>query len=412
MVGWTTKLIKDVIVPSGTIDPGKSPDLPFQYVDVSSISNRTFEIVETTEILGKNAPSRARRRIKAGDVLFATIRPTLRRIAVVPEELEGQVCSTGYFVFRTKPEVNSRFLYYYLFSDYFMGAMEMLQTGASYPAVNDSQVRQQQISFPPLPEQKRIVAILDEAFAGIDAAVANTKKNLANARELFESYLNAVFTRKGEGWVEKKLETVSSILNGYAFKSTDFSTKAGVKCIKITNVGVRKFICDSDVYLPDSFSAKYDAVSVKEGSIVLALTRTIIAGGLKVAVVPAEYGGALLNQRVASIISNEVQLNGAFLFAYFSTQTVVDYVKERVNTLMQPNLSITDLRSMLIPVSPRYEQDKITEQLDVLREETQHLETIYKQKLAALAELKQSLLQKAFAGELTSPEKVLDEAFG
>jgi type I restriction enzyme S subunit len=110
MTGWTTKPISEVIVKSGTIDPSKKPEKPFQYVDVSSISNKTFAIVEPSELLGKDAPSRARRHIKEGDVLFATIRPTLKRIAIVPKELDGQVCSTGYFVFRTKPEVDSRFV--------------------------------------------------------------------------------------------------------------------------------------------------------------------------------------------------------------------------------------------------------------------------------------------------------------
>jgi type I restriction enzyme S subunit len=176
--------------------------------------------------------------------------------------------------------------------------------------------------------------------------------------------------------------------------------KEGTKCIKITNVGVREFVSNSDHNLPDSFSAKYEKVSVKEGSIVLALTRTIIAGGLKVAVVPKEYGGALLNQRVAAIISNEHHLSSGFLFAFLSTKIVVDYVKQRVNTLMQPNLSITDLRIMPIPIPPRIEQDKITEQLDALREETQHLAAIYERKLAALEKLKKSLLHQAFTGQL------------
>ena len=200
--------------------------------------------------------------------------------------------------------------------------------------------------------------------------------------------------------MEQPLEAVASILNGYAFKSADFSAKEGTKCIKITNVGVKEFVPNSDGYLPESFAAEYEKVSVKEGSIVIALTRTIIAGGLKVAVVPVEYDGALLNQRVASIIANEKELNGAFLFAYLSTQTVVSYVKERVNTLMQPNLSITDLRSMPIPAPPRREQNKITEQLNSLREETQRLARLYERKLAALEALKKSLLHQAFTGEL------------
>jgi type I restriction enzyme S subunit len=116
--------------------------------------------------------------------------------------------------------------------------------------------------------------------------------------------------------------------------------------------------------------------------------------------VPEEYDGALLNQRVASIVANEKELNSSFLFAYLSTQTVADYVKVRVNTLMQPNLSITDLRMMPIPVPPHSEQSTITEQFESLREETQILARLYERKCAALEALKKSLLHQAFSGEL------------
>jgi type I restriction enzyme S subunit len=294
-----------------------------------------------------------------------------------------------------------RFLHKFLFWTHLSGVTETMQShstgirnldGNAYKGID--------VPLPPLPEQRRIVGILDEAFEGIATAKANAENNLQNARALFESHLQSVFTQRGEGWVEKSVETLATILNGFAFKSTDFSPKEGTKCIKITNVGVQKFICESDGDLPVSFAAKYPAVSVKKGSIVLALTRTIIAGGLKVAVVPDEYDGALLNQRVASIITNNKLLTEAFLFAYLSTQTVVDYVKERVNTLMQPNLSITDLRLMPIPVPPLREQNQITDRIAEIREEIQRLESLYQRKLAALDELKKSLLHQAFSGQL------------
>ena len=89
-----------------------------------------------------------------------------------------------------------------------------------------------------------------------------------------------------------------------------------------------------------------------------------------------------------------------FLFAYLSTQAVVDYVKQRVNTLMQPNLSIADLRAMPVPVPPVHEQTRIADQLCGVRVETQRLESVYQRKLAALDELKKSLLHQAFSGQL------------
>jgi type I restriction enzyme, S subunit len=297
-----------------------------------------------------------------------------------------------------KVEIDDHYLRVFLSSTFeiFNGA----KTGSAIPHLDKEAMYRLAFPLPPLPEQQRIVALLDEAFAGIAIAKANAERNLQNVRAIFESHLQSVFSQRGEEWEEKRLDTVSTILNGYAFKSSDFSANEGIKCIKITNVGVREFVSSYDEHLPDSFAKEYNKVSVKKGSIVLALTRTIIAGGLKVAVVPDEYDGALLNQRVASIIANEKELSSAFLFAYLSTQTVVDFVKERVITLMQPNLSITDLRSMPIPAPPRREQNRITHQLDLLRKETQRLTSLYESKLAALEELKKSLLHQAFNGEL------------
>jgi len=203
--------------------------------------------------------------------------------------------------------------------------------------------------------------------------------------------------------VTRSLETVAYIINGFAFKSTDVSPVGVVKCIKITNVGVREFIPESDSFLPGCFATKYDTVSVDQGTIVLALTRTIITGGLKVAIVPDEYDGALLNQRVASILPNPELITRSYLFAYLSMQKVVDYVKECVNRLMQPNLSIKDLRSIPVPLPTLYEQKMITDQLSSLHEETQCLESLYQRKLAALDELKKiaaaSGFQRAIVGE-------------
>jgi len=116
--------------------------------------------------------------------------------------------------------------------------------------------------------------------------------------------------------------------------------------------------------------------------------------------VPPEYDKALLNQRVAALLPCSDAISLPFLFAYLSTQEVTDYVKARVNTLMQPNLSIGDLRSMPVSVPPIRQQAKIVELLSELAAETQRLESIYQQKLTALDELKKSLLHQAFSGQL------------
>lgn len=409
MEGWTTKSISEVVIPSGTIDPRKNPDVPFQYVDVSSISNRTFDIVETSEIIGKNAPSRARRLIKSGDVLFATIRPTLRRIALVPEKLDGQVCSTGYFVFRTKPELESRFLYYYLFSNAFMGAMEALQSGASYPAVNDSQVKQQRILFPPLPEQKRIVAILDETFAGISQAVANAEKNLANVRELFESHLNNVFTRKDDGWVEKTLQEILSVQprNGWSPPAKNHST-SGTPVLTLSSVTGFQF---------DRNKIKHTCALTKEkahywlnnGEFLITRSNTPELVG-HVAICDGLVEPTICCDLIMKMQIDPKQAETKFLYWQFRTlelrKLITNSAQGANPTMKKINKGI--VQNFPVKLPPLSLQKSIVTKLDELAGEKERLEDIYKRKLSALAELKQSILQKAFAGELTSGKLTAD----
>jgi len=143
--GWQTKTLGEVLEKTGTVNPLLSPEAEFDYIDVSSVSNQTFRIEETQRLKGKAAPSRARRLVRAKDILFATVRPTLQRIAIVPEELDNQICSTGYFVLRPKSGIDHKFLFYSLFTEEFMGQMANLQKGASYPAVTDGEVKAQQL---------------------------------------------------------------------------------------------------------------------------------------------------------------------------------------------------------------------------------------------------------------------------
>ena len=191
---WVEKPLGDVICKTLTKDPRKNPELKFLYVDVSSVSNTTLEITEATELLGKDAPSRARRVISEGNVIFATVRPTLKRIAIVPNRLDGEICSTGYFVFKTSDELNNRYLYYFLQSYCFMGEMEKLQSGASYPAVNDSQVKQTIIKYPSITEQQRIVASLDKLSDKVQQLEKGYQEKLKSLDELKKSLLQKAFS--------------------------------------------------------------------------------------------------------------------------------------------------------------------------------------------------------------------------
>ncbi|MBS1550201.1 MAG: restriction endonuclease subunit S [Bacteroidetes bacterium] len=273
-------------------------------------------------------------------------------------------------------------------------------SGAAIPHIYFKDYKKEPILLRPIEEQKTIVAKLDQAFAAIDQAKANIEKNIANAKELFQSKLNQIFSKKGEGWEEKRLSDITNIINGFAFSSKDFKKTNPVKSIKITNVGVNSFVFDNENNLPLSCLEKNKSVCIHQGDIVIALTRTIISSGLKVAIVPKEYDLSLLNQRVAAIREGN-SLKNSYLYYFLTSKIAKDYVLEHVNTLMQPNLSINDLKKFPVNFPKLETQQQIVNQLDQLQEQTNLLVTKYQQKLANLQELKKSILEKAFKGELS-----------
>lgn len=392
MQGWSTKSLGDVIHKTPTIDPRKSPEKVFSYVDVSGVSNTSLAITEATELLGKDAPSRARRVISEGDVIFATIRPTLRRIAVVPSNLDGQVCSTGYFVFQPKDELYNRYLYYFLQSDHFMDEMEKLQTGASYPAVNDTQVKSTEISYPSIPEQKRIVAILDQAFADIDKARALTEQNLKNARELFESYLQQLFSQRGEGWEVSKLAKVTDVIDSL-HKTPKYSDK-GYPMVRVTDVRSGPLDLSNtkrvsqEVY--EEFSKKYKA---KIGDIVFSRVGSYGRSSIVTTEEPFCLG--------QNTVFLSPSFNGYYFYYFLNSRYARDQIDKLVAGTTQPTVSLKSIKAIEVPIPPEYEQIEIVKKLDEFHKEVSQLESLYQEKMLSLNELKKSVLQKAFSGELT-----------
>lgn len=389
MEGWVTKPIGKVICKTATTDPRKLPKEKFQYVDVSGVSNKTLEITEANELLGSEAPSRARRVISEGDVIFATVRPTLRRIAVVPSNLDGEVCSTGYFVFQPNKELYNRYLFYFLQSDYFMGEMEKLQAGASYPAVNDTQVKSTLISYPLIPEQKRIVAILDQAFADIEQARAKTEQNLKNARELFESYLQQVFSQRGEGWVEKAIGEVADLSRGQNPPKSEFiyePREGYVRFYQIRDGKSDKFA----VYVPANSKLHY----VNETDILMVAYRHV--GGAFRGVKGA------FNVALCKIVNkNKDALHDDFLFHLIPSSFIKGELLKVSERSLIPSMSVKHLAGLKIPIPPPHDQDEIVRKINIMENECSRLESLYKLKLNDLDELKKSILQKAFSGELT-----------
>ena len=141
-----------------------APDEEFRYIDLSAVDQDTKSITEAREIACAEAPSRARQLVRTGDVLVSTVRPNLNGVARVPNDLNGATASTGFCVLRPDPEkLSGRYLFHWVKSAAFVGDMVSKATGASYPAVSDRIIFESLFPLPPLGEQRRIAAILDQA---------------------------------------------------------------------------------------------------------------------------------------------------------------------------------------------------------------------------------------------------------
>ena len=169
---------------TGIRDPRTKPELAFQYVDITSVSNVQKCITEARSILGKDAPSRARQVIRTNDVIVATTRPNLNAVALVPAELDDQICSTGFCVLRAGADLLPEYLFAFVRHESFIKALTDLVKGALYPAVTDGQVKAQLLPLPPLAEQQRIAAILREQMAAVEKARAAAQARLEAVKAL------------------------------------------------------------------------------------------------------------------------------------------------------------------------------------------------------------------------------------
>jgi len=181
---WDVVRLGDVTEKTKQKDPKKTPEWKFKYVDVSSISRGALKIAECKLCQGKDAPSRAKRLVKNKDVIFATVRPTLKRLTLINEEFDGEICSTAFCVLRaTENILNPLYLFYAVQRDVFIDEFEKVQRGASYPAITDSDVKNRKIPLPPLPEQHRIAAVLStvqDAKEKTEAVIAGRRSRSRN----------------------------------------------------------------------------------------------------------------------------------------------------------------------------------------------------------------------------------------
>lgn len=192
--GWNATAISNVSKGSENIKwKNVNVSEKFKYIDLTSVDRSSHSIVDPQIITSQNAPSRAQRIVKTNDVIFATTRPTLKRLCIIPKEYDGNICSTGFCVIRPHLSVLPKWIYYNLSTEEFYDYVEPLQTGATYPAITDNDIRNYTIYLPSIEDQQSIVARLDTLNEKCKTLQANYEKTLSLCDDLKQALLRKAF---------------------------------------------------------------------------------------------------------------------------------------------------------------------------------------------------------------------------
>jgi len=391
MNNWVKRRLGEVYdVRDGTHDSPKYVKEGYALITSKNLKNDNLNYDNVNYITEQDYVNiNKRSKVDVGDVLFAMI-GTIGNPIVIKDEPDFAIKNVA--LFKVPKNQDSYFLKYYLDSGFVIEQMTKDAKGATQKFVGLGYLRNFKIPLPPLPEQQRIVAVLDEAFAAIAKAKANAEQNLNNAKELFESYLQGVF--ENGNWEEKALCEVCDFMQGIQrdvklqsenqkdnqvrfLRIVDF-TQGNEPPRYIDNPG-DKYILNSD-----------DVSLVRYGA-----STGFVCRGLE---------GALANNLFRVIPKSKKEISNDFLFVYLTAPVFQKVIKESMNGAAMPAISFGLIKDIPFPVISKEEQQAIVKKLDALSAETKKLETIYQKKITDLEELKKSVLQKAFSGALKEKE--------
>ena len=389
--GWEIKKLGEVAdVGAGNSAPQKKElfeNGKFPFFRTSDIGKIRKGFIETSVDYLNEKGIKGLKLFQKGTILFPKSGASTFLNHRVIMNVDGYVSSHLATIKAKLKIADDRFLLYYLIT---IDAKDLMQDIA-YPSLKTSDVGLIPIPLPPLPEQQRIVSILDEAFAAIAKAKANAEQNLKNAKELFESYLQGVF--ENGNWETKKLNEITEVKDG-THDSPKY-IKVGIPFVTQKNIKPDGLSFDDTKFITDTDHDKFYKRS------------NVTYGDILISMIGANRGMAAIvdDKRVFSIknvglIKSSDNINMNYLLYYLKSSLAMKYVLYMSNGGAQEFVGLTALRSFPIPFPTLKEQNEIVGKLDALILETKKLEAIYQQKIDDLEELKKSILQKAFSGDL------------
>lgn len=335
------------------------------------------------------------KKVKKGSLIICTAsgsKSHLGKVALIDKDYDY---AFGGFMGQITPHkiIDSKYLFYILASNEYKDYINKLSSGVNINNLRFDSLANYQISLPPLPEQQRIVKVLNEVFEKIDRTKKDAKENLQNAKDVFESYLQSVFMDKDDiKWTKRKLgEVCDTGAGGTPLKAhKDYYEGGNVPWLRSGEVD-KKDILYSELFITEKGLKNSSAKLFPKNTVLIAMYGAT-AG--QVGILRFESS---TNQAICGILPNN---NFLPEFIYYTfTAGKASLIKQAVGGA-QPNISQIKIKNTFIPILSTTEQKTLVAKLDSLSVETKKLETIYKRKLINLEELKKSILNKAFNGEL------------
>jgi type I restriction enzyme S subunit len=452
--GWTIASLGEIATDCQQQVPAS--EATFKYIDIASVDRQTKTITKPQTVVGEDAPSRARKLVRAGDVLVSMTRPNLNAVAMVPENLDGQIASTGFDVLRSNG-IDPRWLFYLVRTQSFVDRMSELVQGALYPAVRSKDIRGYEVPVAPLNEQKRIADKLDAVLARVDAcherldrvpdilkrfrqsvlAAATSGKlteewreanpQLVDATELaaqiHKAHEEAGGHRAGnaapptddvhdlskemfpQGWelltLRDLVQPDRPITYGILKPGPDFD--AGVPYVRVADFPNDKLNLTTIRKTSPAIDQEFKRSRLNDGDILLSIRGTVG----RLVVVPAQLTGANITQDSARLTIQSA-VNRDYILWFLRSELAQARMKGAVKGVAVRGINIGDVRALQVPLPSRQEQEEIVRRVESLLAYADRLEARYTVAYAHVERLTPTLLAKAFRGELV-PQDPSDE---
>jgi len=401
---WQIKKLGEICDFHNGLWKGKKPP----YIEVGVIRNTNFTKdgkLDDANIAYLNVEKKQfeKRKLSYGDIVLEKSgggpKQAVGRVIIFNKKENNFSFSnfTSVIRIKRKDQVDFNYLHKYLFFSYMTGVTESMQSHSTgIRNLNFKLYKEIEVPLPSFTKQKRIVKTLDEVFEKIAKAKENSEKNLQNARELFESYLQSIFNNPGDEWEEKSLEELGNITSSKRIYKSEYvnegipfyRTKEIKELANGKNISLELFI-SRERY--NEIKTKYGIP--KEGDILLSAVGTI--GEIYV----VQRNDEFYFKDGNIVWLKEFNLVNAYYLKY-ALKSFVEKIKTLSRGAAYKALTIEKLKKYKVPIMSIKEQQSIIAKLDELSAETKKFESIYQQKLEDLEELKKSILKKAFNGEL------------